>query len=157
MFWLVTIIMGWGGTEHGLQYLLIWIGCVFVSILIHELGHVWMGQIFGAYGHIVLYGFGGLAIGSNHLHRRAQRIAVCFAGPAACFLFLGVLFILLWIRDAETFPGYLALSKLTLGFIPSDAEDLIPLAGVMATNPVEFRVIYDLIFINLLWGLVNLL
>jgi stage IV sporulation protein FB len=157
MFWLITLIMGWGATERGLQYLAIWIGCVFVSILIHELGHVWMGQVFGSHGHIVLYGFGGLAIGSNHLHSRAQRIAVCFAGPLAGFLFLSVLFALLWARDQETFPAYLALAQLDLGLIPADAADLQLLIQVTQVNPVQFAVVYDLILINLLWGLVNLL
>ena len=34
---------------------------------IHELGHVFMGRLFGTDSHIVLHGFGGLAIGSNNL------------------------------------------------------------------------------------------
>jgi Zn-dependent protease len=158
MFWLMAAIMGWGANiERGLQYVLIWIGCVFVSILVHEMGHIWMGQIFGAYGHIVLYGFGGLAIHSNRLHRRGKRIAVCFAGPAAGFLLLAVVFLLLWMRDPELFPGYLAMAKLDLGIIPSEAEELLPIARVMRMNPAEFAVVSDLIFINLLWGLVNLL
>ena len=64
-FWLVSVIMGWNTVHEGFQYLLIWVACSFASILIHEFGHVAMGQIFGSRGHIVLYGFGGLAIGSN--------------------------------------------------------------------------------------------
>jgi hypothetical protein len=48
---------------------------MFISILVHELSHVLMGQAFGAYGHIVLYGFGGLAVGSNQLNVRWQRVA----------------------------------------------------------------------------------
>ena len=67
--------------ERGFEYLLIWIGCVFGSILIHEMGHVFMGQVFGAQGTIVLYSLGGLAIGSSNLPSRWQRIAVSFAGP----------------------------------------------------------------------------
>src|SRR5438045_291862 len=97
MFWLVSVIMGANAFSQGVQYLLLWVGCMFISILIHELGHVLMGQAFGAYGHIVLDGFGGLAVGSNQLDVRWQRIAVCFAGPLAGFLFLGGLFLVLWI------------------------------------------------------------
>ena len=48
MFWLVSVIMGWNSLIIGFEYLFIWIACMFVSILIHELGHVWMGQVFGA-------------------------------------------------------------------------------------------------------------
>jgi Zn-dependent protease len=95
-FWVVSAAMGWGGgpdraRDDFLQRLLVWIVCVFVSILIHELGHVLAGRIFGSHGHIVLYGMGGLAIGSSALERRWQRIAVYAAGPAAGFLLLGVI------------------------------------------------------------------
>src|SRR5262249_14879834 len=87
MFWLLSAILGFNTTEFGFQYLLFWMACVFVSILIHEFGHVWMGLAFGAEGHIVLYGFGGLAIGSNRSANPWKRIAVALAGPMAGFLF----------------------------------------------------------------------
>jgi hypothetical protein len=80
MFWLMSVILGYSTIQDGFEYLIIWVACVFVSILIHELGHVIMGRFFGADGHIVLYSFGGLAIGSNSLSSRGQRIAVSFAG-----------------------------------------------------------------------------
>ncbi len=86
LFWLVAALLGWSYQEIGLQYVLIWILCVFVSIVIHEFGHVWMGQIFGSRGHIVLYSFGGLAIGSKDLADRWKRVAVSAAGPAIQFL-----------------------------------------------------------------------
>ncbi|MBM4073571.1 MAG: hypothetical protein FJ271_32320 [Planctomycetes bacterium] len=156
MFWLVTAIMGSGGNRIELDQVFIWIACVFVSILIHELGHVWMGQVFGSHGHIVLYGFGGLAIGSNNLYRRSERILVCFAGPAAGFLFLALLFLLIWLRDADQFLGYLQLAKLQVG-LPPAREHLIHVLQVREFNHVEFTVVWNLIFINLLWGLVNLL
>jgi Zn-dependent protease len=90
MFWLVSAIMGWSTLQDGFQYLLIWIACVFVSVLVHELGHVFMGRLFGSHGHIVLYSFGGLAIGSSALRNRWQRIAVYFAGPLAGFILFGL-------------------------------------------------------------------
>jgi Zn-dependent protease len=90
LFWLVSAIMGWNALESGFEYLFVWIACVFVSVLIHELGHVFMGRVFGAHGHIVLYSFGGLAIGSSALRNRWQRIAVYLAGPAAGFLLYGL-------------------------------------------------------------------
>jgi Zn-dependent protease len=92
MFWVISALLGWPTMNKeggGYQFLLLWIVCVFVSILIHEFGHVLMGRLFGAQGHIVLHGFGGLAIGSSALDRRWQRIFVYFAGPLAGFLFIG--------------------------------------------------------------------
>lgn len=90
MFWLMAAVLGWNLTMPlGFLYLFLWIGCVFLSILVHEMGHVVVGMIFRSRGHIVLYGFGGLAVGSNRLANRWQRVAVSFAGPFAQFLILG--------------------------------------------------------------------
>lgn len=156
MFWLVGVIMGCRTDRIEIVDVLIWVACMFVSVLVHELGHIWMGQVFGSHGHIVLYAFGGLAIGSNYLHRRWQRIMVCFAGPAAGFIFLGLLFLLLWLRDQEQFFAYLQLLKLQLGLSPDRGHLLLALQ-LREFNPIEFLVVWNLIFVNLLWGLLNLL
>jgi Zn-dependent protease len=92
LFWLISAMLGWSLIELGFGVLVMWIVCVFFSILIHELGHVVMGRIFGSDGHIVLYSLGGLAIGSNNLARRWQRILVLLAGPGAQFLLYVPLF-----------------------------------------------------------------
>jgi len=132
MFWLVTAILGWDLTDvqDGMKYLALWFVVVFVSILIHELGHVFMGRIFGSDGHIVLYGFGGLAIGSNQLDKRWQRIAVSFAGPLAQFVLLGLV--------------------LLTGIVVSMAgEDKVSV-------PLRFLYI-QMVWVNSFWPLVNLL
>ena len=87
-FWLFTALLGLGALRQGIAYLLLWVACVFVSILIHELGHVVLGKFFGSHGHILLYSFGGLAIGSSKLANRWQRIGVYLAGPASQFLLI---------------------------------------------------------------------
>jgi Zn-dependent protease len=127
LFWLVSAILGWNLTRIDFRLLLLWIACVFVSILLHEFGHVLMGQVFGARGHIVLYGMGGLAVGSSDLRNRWQRVAVYFAGPGIGFLFVG----LIW----------LALKALNPEMLTTWVDDAI-----------DF-----LFWINLAWGLVNLL
>jgi Zn-dependent protease len=97
LFWLFSAVLGWreyskpGGS---VGYLALWVGCVFVSVLLHEFGHIFMGRLFGADGHIVLYSFGGLAVGSNRLSRRWQRMAVAFAGPAVQLLLWAALWLL---------------------------------------------------------------
>jgi stage IV sporulation protein FB len=96
LFWLLTILLGRGlvteapDQRTGLIHLGLWVICVFMSILIHEMGHVFMGRLFGSHGHIVLYSFGGLAIGSNALDRAWQRFLVSFAGPLIQFVVLGL-------------------------------------------------------------------
>ena len=127
MFWLVSVLMGWSAVDLGFEYLLVWVACVFVSILVHELGHVFAGKLFGSQGHIVLYSFGGLAIGSSALRSRWQRIFVYFAGPAA---------------------GFLLAAIVALASRPLDPEEMSPLLEIA---------LLDLYFINVFWGLVNLL
>jgi stage IV sporulation protein FB len=97
MFWLCTVMLNWDlvNRSGGVMLLVLWIGCVFVSILLHEFGHVWVGQLFGTHGHIVLFSFGGLAIGSSNVRWRWQRILVLFGGPGIQLLLWAVLVVLL--------------------------------------------------------------
>jgi Zn-dependent protease len=100
MFWLFSALLGWvwyqigGGGSRGLALVAMWVLAVFISVLIHELGHVVAGRCFGAWGNIVLYSFGGLAVGASNLPYRWQRVVVSLAGPGAQFLLLGVLYLL---------------------------------------------------------------
>jgi stage IV sporulation protein FB len=150
LFWAVTALLGWSSMALGFKFLLLWIGCVFVSILIHELGHVFMGRFFGADGHIVLYSFGGLAIGSNALSNRWQRIAVSIAGPLADFLLLGVLMLGLFFYDRNQVLAFPEKVKAMLG-LPYDTTFF------SYKQTLQAVAIDNLIWINLVWGVVNLL
>lgn len=84
MFWLNTALMGGvlsASSPEQLRHLLGWMVAVFLSILIHELGHAFAMRNFGdrRVG-IVLFAFGGLAQGSERLTRREDLI-VSAAGP----------------------------------------------------------------------------
>lgn len=92
-FWLFSAILGWPYEKLGFGYLVLWVGCTFVSVLFHELGHVFAGRLCGQRGHIVLYSFGGLAIGRYHEVPPVQRIAIYLAGPAAGFVLLGLVYL----------------------------------------------------------------
>lgn len=97
-FWLVTVLLGLMSSQHiindGARFSLVkvglWVFCMFVSVLVHELGHVIAGRVFGEPGNILLYSMGGVAVGYYHQLKRWQRIAVFAAGPAAGFLLLAV-------------------------------------------------------------------
>ncbi len=95
-FWLMSVLLGWSVLDEGLIYLFLWVACVFVSVLLHELGHVFMGRVFGTHGHILLWSFGGLAISSSDLRKRWQRIAVYLAGPGIQFVLYGLLYVSFW-------------------------------------------------------------
>jgi stage IV sporulation protein FB len=134
-FWVVTLVLGWDTLSRGWQFLAIWIVCVFVSILVHELGHILMGRLFGSPGHIVLYSFGGLAVGSNAQPSRWKRILVSFAGPLAGFVLYGLVEGVKYLLIGH--PDFLRAH--------------------MGAVPYISAAIGDLIWINLYWGLVNLL
>src|SRR5690242_20582776 len=88
-FWIFSALWGWMSLpldRWGYSYLLVWVGCMLVSILIHELGHALTALSFGERSHIVLYSFGGLAIGDFQRVRRWQRIVIYLAGPGAGLL-----------------------------------------------------------------------
>lgn len=130
-FWLVAVLMGrstWQAERYDLM--LVWVACLFVSILIHELGHAVVANRFGWPPEVYLYHFGGLAVFSPyHGYTTGRSIAVSFAGPAAGFILFG----LVWGVRRAFYPGWL------------DWDD-----------PAQFAII-QLQWINLGWGLVNLL
>jgi stage IV sporulation protein FB len=102
LFWLIAVLLGWNLTlrpllpGNGLGDLAVWVMVCFVSILLHEFGHIWMGQVFGSHGHILLYGMGGLAIGST-ASRPWQRILIYAAGPGMQLLLFAALHVALFV------------------------------------------------------------
>jgi stage IV sporulation protein FB len=131
LFWLISAIFGWPLLDLGFLYLFLWIVCCFVSILLHELGHVWMGRAFGSRGSIVLYGMGGLAIGASDLPDRWKRVCVYLAGPLVQLIAI----------FAPLYAWRRTLSE-------DQRQDL----------PPQLRaVVFILLEINLFWPLLNLL
>lgn len=136
-FWLFSAVFGWEYERLGIGFLFLWIACTFVSILVHEFGHITMGRIFRRPGHVILYGFGGLAVGNYELPRRSQRIAISFAGPAAGLLLCG----LVWLVNRYVYlPNQIRLDILT------------PRLSKILDKAVEM-----LLFMNLIWNLLNLI
>jgi Zn-dependent protease len=155
MFWVVMAFLGWrGGPVPGeggtfLLGVLAWVAACFVSVLIHEMGHVFMGRLFGTDGHIVLYSFGGIAIGSNAVSSGARRALVAFAGPLAQFLLLGAVMLVIWffIAPVEMRP------LLTLDWSLYGRLHWM----LVGQNQVVQRFFEGMLFINLFWPLLNLL
>lgn len=144
MFWLTSLLLSQYWLQVGLLHLAVAILCVFVSILVHEMGHVLAGRCFGSYGEIYLWAFGGLAIGSRNCEKRWQRIVVSLAGPFAQFLLLGVIVLLLLV-----IPHGDEIFKLGPLQIPIMRNTL--LAELLAVA------LFELILINFYWPLFNLL
>ena len=94
MFWLMGVILGFdyvNAPRDGLLLLLIWVAVVFVSILVHELGHALTALAFGYPPRIMLYHFGGLAMFEPYRdYTTAKAILILLAGPGAGFLLFGI-------------------------------------------------------------------
>ena len=130
LFWLVTALLGYQADDPAAT--LIWVACVFISILVHEFGHGLMGRSFGNRPQIALYAMGGLCA-SDRERTPAQSIAVLICGPGAGFLLYGLIYLLT--------PAI---------------ERALPPDGTPIASRVELA-LYFLKYINLWWGLVNLL
>ena len=129
MFWVVAVVLGMGGGSGGRALLTTasWIAVLFVSILVHELGHAFAMRAFGREPSIELWGLGGLTSwGQGPKVSLGADILVSLAGPAAGLL-LG-------------------------GLVLAGAMVLSPAAGSMAEV-----VVTQALWVNIGWGLVNLL
>ena len=84
-FWVISLLLGISGDPKP-ELVLIWVAAVFVSILVHELGHAFAIRRYGGQAWITLYGMGGLA-SSNEANRTPKaQILISAAGPAAGFV-----------------------------------------------------------------------
>jgi Zn-dependent protease len=125
LFWLVMAVLS--NQNDYLKGVLLFIGCAFVSILVHELGHGLSSRAFGfPPAEIVLYGMGGYCVCHLERQRPWQRLVVLLSGPGAGFL-LAVPFAV--IRNGS---GYHDLSS------------------------SAFLIVDAMYFINVAWGVVNL-
>jgi Zn-dependent protease len=161
MFWLVAVVLGLntGGPTPPAE-LIVWIAAVFVSILVHELGHAFLQRRFGGHPWITLHGMGGLASCNDCDRRPSSQVLISLAGPGAGFLF--ALALALGLRATGTGVGLVPgrdLDAVLARFgavyplrLPFSTLYWTPLASSIANN-----LVHSLFFINILWGLVNLL
>jgi len=179
-FWLVGVVFGYPAAQgidrlffeqsSGLlPWLLVWVGVLFLSILVHELGHAFAFRACGIPSSVVLYHFGGLAIpqgrgGIGWGTRRLgpwEQIFISAAGPVAQLL-LALLLIL-----ALRVGGYALLGGPENGVVAEGRAmlllprfmDFLPgiEKGVPVTNPGLFSFLDFAFFINLWWPLFNLI
>jgi Zn-dependent protease len=143
LFWIVTLLLGTGlgggGRAEPLD-VLIWTVVVFVSIIVHELGHAFLQRYFGGHPWITLYSFGGLASCSDCDRRPRSQILISLAGPFAGF-FLAAFLV----------SGLFAMQR-----IEQFKLDWIPVDWKLFGSWVDIAILYVL-YVNIAWGAVNLL
>jgi Zn-dependent protease len=140
-FWLIALVFG-ASYDSDPVTILIGVAVIFVSILVHELGHAFMFRSFGGRPWITLYGMGGLASCQTRPRSMLGNIMISFAGPAAGFLLAASVLAAIKLSGREIF--------FHLSFEPFSN-------GPLFENSNLHIAISFLLFVNVLWGLVNLL
>ncbi len=125
-FFLIAVLFGLRRDYLPSEYIFEWIIVVFVSVLVHELGHAMAFRHYAQEPKVVLTGMGGLTYGSAPFQTRREDIVTSLAGPLTGLVLLGL-------------PAYFL--KQGLDF---DSNQLIA------------QIIYDLYFVSFIWSLINL-
>jgi Zn-dependent protease len=89
IFWLSSAYLAWE-SEH-LDRVAVRVLCIFLAVLVHEMGHALVTRRFGWQPEIVLHMLGGYA--TSMRHSTWKDIAVSAAGPGAGFL----LVLMIWL------------------------------------------------------------
>jgi stage IV sporulation protein FB len=154
-------------TRELLIMMLIWVLCMLVAVMVHELGHVILGRIFGQPGNITISGLGGQAVGEYGAISPWKRILVIAAGPCAGFLFVAALtavdgrpwnFCMDWLSINLKMPF---LSRLTCDWFLIDLYDknLAFVRDPLFMDPRSYYVLVLLLLfsVNLFMNIMNLL
>ncbi|MBI5824806.1 MAG: hypothetical protein HZB18_12320 [Chloroflexi bacterium] len=151
LFWVIAILFG--SSSNSIFNLLTWVIAIFVSILIHELGHAFAMRRYGQGSEIILHFAGGLTVpesiawGGRYASvgiTANQQIFISLAGPFAGFLFAGL------VLAASVALGGILIPNFIFGFIPFPFV-LLPVGGEILNS-----FFMNLLWVNIFWGLVNL-
>jgi stage IV sporulation protein FB len=128
-FLLVTVLLGFTGRQSAML-LLGWTVAVFISVLVHELGHAVVGRLYGSPTSIVLHGMGGLTFRNGGRYPSVREdILVSLAGSVTQIVLLGI-------------PAYLITHDNPMLFF---------------TSYGWYVFFWDLMWVSLGWGIINLL
>lgn len=173
LFWIVTAAFGYSNciflderifgerSPGAFVLLVIWVAAVFLSILVHELGHTVAMKYYNIDSHIVLYHLGGLAIPYGFRQHRPgaprrngygpqAQLIISLAGPVAQ-LALGALFIAFAIGLGYyfSFANWFEWLGMDLGNLRSPRDPTV--------EPALYAAIDFVIYPSIAWALLNLL
>lgn len=153
LFWLIAVLLGYSSGD--ILQILVWVLVVFISILVHELGHALAFRRYGLSSQIVLHFAGGLTIpestrwGSRWANVALgpnQNIFISLAGPGAGFIFAALIIVVVFLSGGSV------LTNRLLGFIPVPALAVLPFGGNLLSAFVT-----ALLWVNIFWGFINLM
>ena len=142
-FWVLSALLGW--SSKSFSEIVVWVACVFVSIMVHEFGHGLTARALVRQNPlVVLYAMGGLCVYDSDDRRPWRRVGILLMGPVAGFL----LFLLVAV-----------VGTVVTGIAPFGQELGLPRFHETPrwVSPLVWEAYNDLLFINLVWGIFNLL
>ncbi|MDP1545619.1 MAG: site-2 protease family protein [Anaerolineales bacterium] len=151
LFWVIALIFGAG--SNNLPGILFWVVGIFISVLIHELGHALAMRRYGQDSQIILHFAGGLTVpesvsfGLGYARVAItpnQNILISLAGPFAGFFFAAFIVVLSLAMGGTVAPNTI------LGFIP------FPIVFLPANFGALNSFFMVLLWVNIFWGLINL-
>lgn len=163
LFWVIALVIGLNAFGGEPMASLLTVGVVFVSILVHEMGHALLQRKFGGWPRIVLWGMGGLAICDDCDRSPRSQVIISLAGPMAGFLLAAlVLVLLVATRYVDFVPtwGDVAQQTRALGK-EGQIDGMWLLVGDLFFQKFDLPalnvIVKMLLWINIFWGLMNLL
>jgi Zn-dependent protease len=126
-FFITTVFLGFASGDTDLRVILAWLVIVLASVFIHELGHAFAGMGFGLKPQIDMHGFGGTTS---------------------------------WQPGARVGWGgriLISLAGPSMGFVVGAVVFGLGLAGVIPDNEMGRYVFGSLLWVNVGWGVFNLL
>ncbi len=151
LHWVIGAVIGArSNISDPLPGMLIGAGVIFVSVLVHELGHAFAMRYYRERARISLYWLGGLAIsdGSWQLsiqRKTLQQVVISAAGPAAGFAFAALVLAIAAAAQLIVYTGFEGN-----GFLPFAATEKM-------ANDKLLMLFNMLIFVNIFWGILNLI
>jgi stage IV sporulation protein FB len=125
-FWLLAGFIGWS-SSHSVEETLIWMGVIFVSVVVHEFGHALTAVACGQKASIELIGLGGVTQRQGSKLKLWQEFLIVLNGP---------------------------LAGLVLCVIAAAVSFSLP---AVQSSPALLKWSYTISYVNLVWTLLNLL
>jgi len=167
-FWIAAVVLGYDFAQFAdfkffqsspgrFPLLLVWVGAMALSILIHELGHAVAFRRYGMESSIVLYYLGGLAIPTASFRgARSSRsigsredLIIAAAGPAFQIGSALIVVLVAWIM------GYRVTS---LSMMPGPLAELgSVIKGREFESAISFSLVNFYVWPSVAWGILNLL
>jgi Zn-dependent protease len=128
-FWIVAVLLGQNsvGEATWVRDMAMWMAVMFTGVLVHELGHAFMGRAFGLVPAIELHGMGGVTSWLNDKRVPATgRVLIAVAGPVVGIT-IGLAALFVWKGTA------------------------------LVSSPLAAHLARDIVWVNLGWGVLNLI